>query len=437
MMKFWDLVYVTTMVLALMAVADWRGNQSGDSPWMRENRNWHLGAEYDSIARAIYAGRGFSDPFKVESGPTAWMPPVLPYILSGLYWVTDFNPQIVIELVLGIKALIIVFTGLIVLAEARRLGFVWFGCLLFPLGLLANFYHFFQITHDLWLLLFVVNCLWLGLTYFWKPTNTLFQASVWGAFGGFAALCSPVIGAVWAIATVIGTCKHLARHSNGRADRTRLLFSLATAAFVSIFVVSPWTVRNRVVLGKWVPIKSNGAFELWQSQCLDDDGVLDRDLLSKHPWTTDGEQRARYLEVGEIEFIDEKYPEIAASLQKSPQELLRRVGNRAIAAFVDYTAASKQDEQRIWPMRFKRIVFPFPFLCAFAAWWFGWHQQRELQFTFALSIYGCTLLPYVLISYGDRYAAPLLAIKLILVLHGFAAIALAASSMRGSTLEVR
>ena len=43
----------------------------------------HLGAEYLNIAQALRAGRGYADPFRAETGPTAWMPPVLPTILAG------------------------------------------------------------------------------------------------------------------------------------------------------------------------------------------------------------------------------------------------------------------------------------------------------------------------------------------------------------------
>lgn len=95
--------------------------------------NWHLGAEYNEIAKAIFAGRGFSDPFRTESGPTAWMPPVLPYFLAALYWITDFQPQAVIELVLGFKAVAIVLTGMLILSEARRLGIAWLGYLVLSL----------------------------------------------------------------------------------------------------------------------------------------------------------------------------------------------------------------------------------------------------------------------------------------------------------------
>src|SRR5213080_4789813 len=55
------------------------------------NNNRHLGAEYLSIAEALVAGRGFADPFKEQTGPTAWMPPVYPALLAGLLWVCDGN----------------------------------------------------------------------------------------------------------------------------------------------------------------------------------------------------------------------------------------------------------------------------------------------------------------------------------------------------------
>src|SRR5262249_11656265 len=50
------------------------------------NQNRHLGAEYLNIARSLAAGRGYADPFGDATGPTAWMPPVLPLTLAGLLW---------------------------------------------------------------------------------------------------------------------------------------------------------------------------------------------------------------------------------------------------------------------------------------------------------------------------------------------------------------
>ena len=127
MFRFADYVYVVAWTLGCMLLVDYANGVDFGQGWIMRNMNDHLGAEYDEIAKAIFAGRGFSDPFRTESGPTAWMPPVLPYFLASLYWITDSQPQMVVELVLGCKAAVIILTGMIILSEARRLGIAWLG----------------------------------------------------------------------------------------------------------------------------------------------------------------------------------------------------------------------------------------------------------------------------------------------------------------------
>src|SRR5690242_3361476 len=49
-------------------------------PGVNANDNQHLGTatEYAHIARSLVRGKGFADPFGRPTGPTAWMPPILP-----------------------------------------------------------------------------------------------------------------------------------------------------------------------------------------------------------------------------------------------------------------------------------------------------------------------------------------------------------------------
>ena len=62
------------------------------------NENRQLGAEYFNIARSLAAGRGFRDPFNDLTGPTAWMPPVLPLIEAGLLWACGDDRDTVVDL---------------------------------------------------------------------------------------------------------------------------------------------------------------------------------------------------------------------------------------------------------------------------------------------------------------------------------------------------
>ena len=82
--------------------------------------NNHLGAEYFNIARSIAKGRGFASPFGEQTGPTAWMPPILPGILAGLLWACDGDKDAVMAVVIFFQVCTLVATGLLVIALAGR-----------------------------------------------------------------------------------------------------------------------------------------------------------------------------------------------------------------------------------------------------------------------------------------------------------------------------
>ena len=418
MIRIRDVVAVAGIVLAFMAVADWRQRHPGPPGWLKNDLNDHLGAEYNEIALAIRSGRGFSDPFRVPSGATAWMPPVLPYFMAGLYWITGDDRGGVVEIIISLKAWVVMLTGLIVIYQARRLGRVWLGYAVLALGLSANFYALFQRTHDVWLLLLVVDLIWLGILRFWTPPQSAVKAACWGAFGGFAALCGPIAGGSWAVLTTVRWFPRSASQPSAE-EKTVLARSkpLAIAGLCSILVITPWTIRNRLVLGKWIPIKSNVLYESWQSQCVDDDGVLDVATFARHPWGSAGEQRRRYVEVGELRFIAEKGAELRASIVERPWALPQGVANRWFAACVNYMPTGPRDEQRVWPMRFKRTVFVLPLISLMIVLALR-PSPLESAIVAAICLYALYLVPYILISYYDRYAVPLLGIKMLLVLYG-------------------
>ncbi len=427
MSRIFDIGFSALLVFAGMMLAERAEEQGFADAWLGETINWHLGAEYNNIAQAIYSGRGFSDPFDCGSGPTAWMPPVLPYVLAGLYWLTDFQPEAVVEIVLGLKAIVLVLSGFIVLAEARRLGVAWVGFVVWTVGLLVNFYEYFQITHDLWLLLLVINVVWIGATKFWNVSRG-WRSITWGGLGGFAALCSPAVAASWAFLTIAISfrSKPLAfgqRLDSLPIDSDALIFSrrmqaLAISALVSIVVVAPWMLRNYMAFEKWIPIKSNSGFEIWQAQCKDDDGVLDRMLTADHPYASNGVERKRYLQLGEASYLTEKTRVGWSCIASDPVGYLIRCGHRCMAAFFWYYPYSDASASRVWPLWIKRAVFPLALISLIAM--LIWSKDLELEFTSAATIVLIVLLPYVLVSYGDRYAAPLLPLKCVLILHAAA-----------------
>lgn len=418
-LPFLDFVIVAAIVLAFMWTAEWKGTHPMSLTWLRGDFTDHLGAEYDCIAKAIRSGRGFSDPFQEPTGPTAWMPPALPYLQAFVYWLCNDEREIVIAVMLRLQNVAVLLTGCIVVGQARKRKMVSLGFIIFISGCAANFFDLFQTIHDSGWLLLLVSILWLGLVYFWKGAAASYpQASLWGCFGGLCALSSPVLGAVWATITSLRTW-----FDGGDLSAKRRWAILLIVASVSIIVVTPWTIRNRVVFGKWLPIKSNGMYEVWQSQCPDDDGVLDVFQISQHPWPNQGEQRHQYKDLGESAFIAEKGTIAIQSIASNPLEFSRRVANRWGAVCVYYFAAYTFDEKLGggWPIFFKRIVFPLPMLCLLVLLYLK-SGPLEPEVFAAIAIWALGLLPYLLVSYVDRYATPVFGMKMLIVLYGFHAI---------------
>src|SRR5215472_9155871 len=56
-----------------------------NSTWNDYQDHLLFGFETGRIARSIVEGRGFGNPISVPSGPTAWLTPVYPYLLAGVF----------------------------------------------------------------------------------------------------------------------------------------------------------------------------------------------------------------------------------------------------------------------------------------------------------------------------------------------------------------
>ncbi|MFO1065855.1 MAG: hypothetical protein U0892_18485 [Pirellulales bacterium] len=418
-----DIAVVLTMIFAGAHIAHHYSGVVEAGPWFSSDRRDHLGAEYNSIAKAIAEGRGFSDPFRAGTGPTAWMPPVLPYFLACLYSIFGQGNNYVIITVLVLQCITLAAVGMIVVSESRRLGRASLGYFVLLVGYASNFRELFQTTHDVWLVMLIITALWWFGTRLPEKIHSRRGPWLWGLFGGFAALCGPVIGAAWAVFTCIRLFpRGVSAKSSEQASSRSTWKPLLIAAAVSIVVVTPWMIRNRVVMGKWMPIKSNGMYELWQSQCVDDNGIWDAVMASKHPWeNVEGERRA-YVESGEMQFIEERAEQVKEDIRNRPGEFAKRVARRFLAAIAVYEPFIPREWTQPVLLWMSRAVYVMPLvgvilICMAAV-------QGRLPtdicgpaFT-AILIIALVLTPYCLVNYYVRYAAPLLPLKMLLVVYG-------------------
>jgi hypothetical protein len=370
-------------------------------PGFDRNDNRHLGAEYFTIANAIADGRGFSDPFNTGAGPTAWMPPILCWLEAGLLKAFDrnindvMNSMICLQLVsLGLALWIV----LLYCDQSPR----WWVALVLIFQMMMHFRYAFQVTHDCGYLMLVVDLMLLGLGW-GQVFTTRWRSILWGLFGGLAALSSPILGLCWVVLSWV--------QSWGQRKR----FFLAFAAM--LLAISPWVVRNYLVFGKLIPVKSNLAYELYQSQCLQDSGVLMAKTFGTHPWGRNSPARWEYDKVGEIEFLQRREKLFWEAVRNDPGDFFRRVWERFLAVTLVYEPHEPEREAEfVEAMQATYVTHPLPFL--------GWLMLLYLYLRFGLSplekvvfwFYLVYLAPYVIVSYYSRYEYPILGVKWMLMI---------------------
>ena len=371
------------------------------------NRNMvdHLGAEYLSIAKAICAGRGFADPFNRQTGPTAWMPPVLPYLIAAVWSATGGDIDAVTNVFVVLHCAALVWTGAFVLYAWRRerppaAPGLAVGILV--LALAADFLFAFQITHDHFLVMAALNglVLWAG----WgRPLASRSRSVGWGLFGGFAALVAPVLGLVWAGLTVLA----------GARDKT--LSRVALAGLGAAVALTPWAARNYATFGRVIPVKSNANFELYQSHCMYPDGVLTTASFARHPLHAGSEQAREYDELGEAAFMARKGEQFRAAVRADPGEFAGRVGDRFVAVVIWYTPRARSDAREFPPgIWLARLLYPLPWVAVAAiALSIGRRPTPgERAVAVAAVLY---ILPYILVGHVERYYFPLLGLRVLLI----------------------
>ncbi len=411
-------VFVTTLVFACAIYANLallvtnKANYKYFPPFkafVNGNSNDHLGAEYYCIAKSLVAGEGYSSPFKDRTGPTAWMPPLLSFLLAGIIWICEGSKDAVMAVVVVLQVYTLVGTGLLVMAVARR-STGRFGALIaavaFTAVLLSDFRMWFQNTHDYWLILAAMNVLVAWLV-FGRPLRGWRTAIGWGFFGGLCAFINPIVAMAWGVLSLPGVA------------RQRAWRQLAVAFAVAGLTISPWVVRNYLVFGRLIPIKSNLAYELYQSQCLQPDGLLRGNTFGSHPYASGGRERQEYIRVGEMAFLDRKNELFWKSVWADPLDFCDRVASRFLGATLWYEPLDRSDgTRRPWVLKINRVLFPLPLLGVLVLIFTSAGRALSRAQWIVIGLYFLYLMPYIAVSYYERYAMPLLGVKVLLIVWG-------------------
>jgi hypothetical protein len=264
---------------------------------------WH-GTENERVAVSLTQGRGWSDAFAAGSGPTAHLAPLYPLLLSGVYrlfgtYETASGQMAQQGLSLTIATLVV----LLLPATARKLGLSeaagWAAAFL-AAWLPANLWTEVGGHHEQGIAaLTLVGLIW--------ALASLSQASwrgrrpvLWtGVLLGLTALGCPTLLLVPMLFVLLAwACRP--------GERQRILQCGLILAAVSFVMVAPWTLRNRFVLGGFVPIRSNFGLELAVGNRPGANGhTYASGMGDMHPYCSAAE-RVRLLHMGELAYVRDK-----------------------------------------------------------------------------------------------------------------------------------
>ena len=365
----------------------------------------NLYSENFNMARAIAAGRGFADAVGEPTGPTAWNAPTFPLIQALLLRLGGGSRDVVMAGLACLHALTLVGTGWLILAAAgyttRRIAPV-ITAIIFLLALLYHFSFWFQVAQDCWLMLLMLDLLIAGFFWF-GPLDSWKRAAGWGLFGGICAMVNPAIAFTWGILTLL--------------LGLRTWLRTAVVIVFAAVVISPWMIRNYLVFGRLIPVKSNLAFELYQSQCLQPDGLMQATAAATHPSNAGSRERQEYRMLGEIAYLDRKWQQFCDAVAGNPGDFVERVASRFLGATVWYVPHNRpQEARRPWLLWLKRFTHPLPFLALVFLIYSGIYRALEWPLWTVIGIYILYLTPYVAASYYERYAVPLVGAKVLLVI---------------------
>jgi 4-amino-4-deoxy-L-arabinose transferase-like glycosyltransferase len=352
--------------------------------------HFQFGWEMGRIARSIATGQGFSSPTDLPSGPSAWAPPVYPYILAGVFRLFGAYSHLSAWVIFTFNSVFSALTCLTLyriaattyaVAAARAVAWTW---ALYP-------YSIYWPVRVVWEMSLTAFLLSLVLLLTLRMANDSPRAVDWIMSG----LIWGVIGLTnTAVLSMMPFCLVYLLWRSRRPSQQ--IGGGALCVLTTVLVISPWVVRNYVVFGKFVFVRDNLALEMHMANNEKSDGRWTR---SEHPGN-DPEAMRRFQELGEIRFMEEKQDEVREFVREHPGRFfiftLQRIGYFWIGPPQTNIVAGYD------LMMARHVAFLLPAIFAFAGLWLTIRKRKREGLLLAsfLLIYP---VPYYLVNPFPRY----------------------------------
>lgn len=307
------------------------------------NENFGFGWEMGRIGASLASGHGFSSPFEPETGPTAWEPPLYPYLTAGVFLVFGIYSKASAFVLLTFNSACSALTCVPIFKIARRIfsekvavrsAWAW--------ALLPNV--IFWCTRWIWetslSALLLATVVWLTLTL--EERDGSWPWLEFGLLWGIIALNST---SLLSFLPAAGLWAWYRRAKMGKRSLTGVVLS----AVIFFACITPWLVRNYQVFGKFIFVRDNFGAELRLGNGPGADGTWMEYL---HP-TQDVYAMRQYKTMGELAYIAMRKQQAVDYIKAD----YVRFAGLCVKRFVYYWAGPPKVTQPPWMNEVKNSLF--------------------------------------------------------------------------------
>jgi hypothetical protein len=279
--------------------------------------------EVGNVAAALAQGQGFCCLFRQPTGPTAWLAPMYPLLLAGIFkffgvfTLRSFYAAVSLNCVFSALATVPLFYAAVRVGgrvTAVLAAWIW---AIFPSGIILPF----EWIWDTSLSVLLASVL-LWSTVELKDSSKRGSFAWYGLLWGLSLLTNPALGAVLPFS--IGWIVY--EHRGMRGQRIRL--GLLTVAMLALTCL-PWMIRNYIEFHRVIPMRSNFSYEFWSGN---------NEIFDEHSHAlnriTRYEQVHLYSRLGENEFLSDKMQAAVLFVQTHPRLYMQLFARRVVATWL-------------------------------------------------------------------------------------------------------
>jgi len=368
--------------------------------------HFQFGWEMGRLARSIATGQGFSSPTDLPTGPSAWAPPLYPYILAGVFKLFGVYSAFSAWVILAFNSIFAALTCLTLhrIAEriygpsvARATAWTW---AVFP-------YAIYWPVRVVWETSFTTFLLSLALLLTLRMADKPPYRREWILFG---ALWGVIALTNTAVVSMLPFCLLWLMWRLPR--RPQQLLAAVLCVLTAALIVGPWLVRNYQVFGKFIFVRDNLPLEMYEANNDQSAGLWTRD---EHPGNNPEAMR-KFQELGELGFMAEKQRDVRQFICEHPGRFLRFTVERAVYFWIAPPQATILAGYDLMISRHTNFLLAAVF--AFAGLWLTIRNRKRGAFLLAcfLLVYP---LPYYLVNPFPRYKHPIEPEMILLIVYLF------------------